>query len=401
MTGVVINLPYIKILDINGYPVSGAECYFYYANTTTPMPAYTDPAMGTQHPSPLLTDAAGDLPLVFLDPDEGSYALRVVYDDVDQTYNELAPGVSVPVSIAQGGTGSTTAPDALIALGAASQASVDNNSALIAANTQDIALPKKWSERQIPYASVITPDYSLDMVNAVASVQGDMLVNVPTGLVEGQSGRLNLIMDNSGDHTITFGTDWGFGDAPELNTQPWAKNVIEFYVRWVDGADPKLVSWMETKGGAGSTASPDVMLKQEENSGVSGGSRTAGSWRTRNLNSTKYNSGPLVGLSNGQFTLEPGTYFLQAQSIVYDAGSAQCRLQNTTSNTTLDHGLVVDTADANSNAATTVAVTSRFTLDVASELALQERVSNTKTEGGGNPAGFGTEVYANVEIWKV
>lgn len=58
--------PVWQVLDGNGNPVPGAKATFFNAGTTTPQTVYSDAALSVPHPSPLLADANGVMPPVFL-----------------------------------------------------------------------------------------------------------------------------------------------------------------------------------------------------------------------------------------------------------------------------------------------------------------------------------------------
>lgn len=55
------------IRDNNDQRAVGARAYFYLAATTTPLATYTDNALTTPHPDPVVADAYGRMPAVFFD----------------------------------------------------------------------------------------------------------------------------------------------------------------------------------------------------------------------------------------------------------------------------------------------------------------------------------------------
>lgn len=80
-----------RILDGNGDPISGAKVYAYVAGTSTLEPIYSDEALTTAHPSPLLTDAEGTLDPVW---HQGDHGVKIrVYDasDVELDWSPLDP----------------------------------------------------------------------------------------------------------------------------------------------------------------------------------------------------------------------------------------------------------------------------------------------------------------------
>lgn len=98
-------------IDPNGAPYSGLKAYFFEAGTTTPRTVYLDSDLGESHDHPVVANASGKFPAVFLPP--GDYRLRietsagVTLDDVD--------GISTPIFADSGGGGGGDTPEELLA----------------------------------------------------------------------------------------------------------------------------------------------------------------------------------------------------------------------------------------------------------------------------------------------
>jgi len=95
--------------DENGQLLVGARLFLFDGGTTTPRVGYRDSSLTTEHPNPIVADAAGRLPLIYLD--DGFYRQRlttasgvVVFDD---------DGIPV-VSTTAGGTGTSVDPNATL-----------------------------------------------------------------------------------------------------------------------------------------------------------------------------------------------------------------------------------------------------------------------------------------------
>lgn len=58
-----------RATDPNGSPLSGAKYYFYATGTSTPLSVYTTAALTTPHSNPVVADAGGKFPPIFLDLD--------------------------------------------------------------------------------------------------------------------------------------------------------------------------------------------------------------------------------------------------------------------------------------------------------------------------------------------
>jgi hypothetical protein len=91
--------------DENGELLVGARLFLFDGGTTTPRVGYRDSSLTTQHPNPIVADAAGRIPLIYLA--DGFYRQRlttasgvVVFDD---------DGIPV-LSTTVGGTGTSVDP---------------------------------------------------------------------------------------------------------------------------------------------------------------------------------------------------------------------------------------------------------------------------------------------------
>ncbi len=58
--------PVLRALDDNGNPISGALLQFYLTGGTTATPIYTTSALTTQHSNPVVADASGHFPPIYL-----------------------------------------------------------------------------------------------------------------------------------------------------------------------------------------------------------------------------------------------------------------------------------------------------------------------------------------------
>ena len=90
MAGTLFGLGLSQQMDINGEPLAGCKLYLYVANTSTPVISYSDFALSSAQPHPLVADSTGRIPAFWL-PD-GNYHARledaddvVVFDEADIT----------------------------------------------------------------------------------------------------------------------------------------------------------------------------------------------------------------------------------------------------------------------------------------------------------------------------
>ncbi|MDC9825682.1 hypothetical protein PRN20_18260 [Devosia sp. ZB163] len=81
-------------LDENGAPMVGAQLFFYDVNTTTPQVVYTDGSLSVAHDQPILANARGIFPIVYLNPTPGSYRQKMLEADDTLVFDD--DDISVP-----------------------------------------------------------------------------------------------------------------------------------------------------------------------------------------------------------------------------------------------------------------------------------------------------------------
>lgn len=99
--------------DPNGAPYSGGQAFFFDAATTTPRTVYVDSALGTPHDHPVVANASGMFPAVFLPT--GDYRLRIL--DADDVTIWDVDGISTPIFEDAGGGGGDTPVELLARTG--------------------------------------------------------------------------------------------------------------------------------------------------------------------------------------------------------------------------------------------------------------------------------------------
>ena len=85
---------------------------------------------------------------------------------------------------------------------------------------------------------------------------------------------------------------------------------------------------------AGSSDIKVAVIADKKSQGTNGGSSVAGSWQTRDLNTEISDSDNIVTLSSNQFTLQAGTYLLEASAPAAVVHQSKIRLKNMTDGTT-------------------------------------------------------------------
>lgn len=398
MTGIVIDLPYVTILDVNGDPVPGAEIYVYDAGTTNARNIFSDAALTIPLTQPVLTDGAGMAGPIFMDPDLGDYKLRIVYDTIDESYDDLKPGVSVPVTIAQGGTGATDADQARINLGAASQTQVDQIDSDLAGLDTLVKTPQLWPATDLPFAATITPDYSSSHFVQTVNITSNMYVNLPSGVAPGLLGRLILINDNVGGKTITFDPQWNFPSGnPDLSLDANAINVVGFYI--LD--DNSVVSDIVRYGASERLAGPDVLAQEHRDANTDNGSTTGGSWRNRNMTRLRINRGGIATLQSGDIVLAAGSYYGEGLFTLNNSQSyGQHRLRNADNGDTLMSSTIFGGGSFNQG---DTQMADSFVLDSQSTLQVQYYAEgSTTTVGLGSGINSGEDgIFGILKLWAL
>lgn len=106
---------------------------FYQANTTTRIATYTEPSAGVANSNPVESDADGRFPSMWIDDDQiikwiltdedgavlmsqDDYSIAAALPDIDSDLDSFLEGTD-PLDIPFGGTGETSASNAIAALG--------------------------------------------------------------------------------------------------------------------------------------------------------------------------------------------------------------------------------------------------------------------------------------------
>ena len=153
--------------------------------------------------------------------------------------------------------------------------------------------------------------------------------------------------------------------------------------------------------GGGKFESALLHVRDEKASGTGGGAFTSGAFRTRTLNTVVTNEISGASLSSNQIILPSGTYFIQALCPAEYVDAHKAKLRNITDSTDTLIGRTARAASTSVNS-TISSVIGRFTITAQKTFELQHRSENTYSDGFGNASSFSlTEVYADVQIWKV
>jgi hypothetical protein len=144
---------------------------------------------------------------------------------------------------------------------------------------------------------------------------------------------------------------------------------------------------------------------EQQASGTNAGGSTGGSWLTRVLNTSLYNTIVGCSLASNQITLPAGTFLFSASAPASGVNSFQTRLQNITASSTAITGsseVCGSGLDSVSTAVTRSFLIGTVAIAGATVFALQQiNQSSQATFGLGYAGSFGTEVYSQIQIWKI
>lgn len=143
-----------------------------------------------------------------------------------------------------------------------------------------------------------------------------------------------------------------------------------------------------------------AILQHTENSGVSGGSGTSGSWEDRKLNTVQSDLNSMVTLDplTGIFTFSnAGSYIADFYTILFACGKAQSRLVDADTGTVIALGITVS-SDSTINTNVNSRIYCKFTATAGQRIKIQSRVQTSYGAAYGPAASFGTEVYINGSI---
>lgn len=149
-----------------------------------------------------------------------------------------------------------------------------------------------------------------------------------------------------------------------------------------------------------------ILIRDEKAIGALGGTFTSGAWRTRDLNTIVTDETGNVTLSSNQFTLQAGTYRIDAHAPAFNVNGHQSRLRNITDGITQLVGRgatsiqssIADTASQQAN------IKGQFTLSSAKAFELQHFCTTTRATSGFGIGITGTgeiAIFTEVEIIKV
>ena len=130
-----------------------------------------------------------------------------------------------------------------------------------------------------------------------------------------------------------------------------------------------------------------------------GGSFTSGAWRTRDITTEETDPDGIVSISSNQFTLQAGTYHIDASCCAVGVDNHSARIYNVTDSSTTLTGLA--NKNQEDNVSDYAHVRGQFTIAAAKTFELQHRCYTTvSTHGFGAYSSWNNNVYSIIEIHK-
>ena len=160
-------------------------------------------------------------------------------------------------------------------------------------------------------------------------------------------------------------------------------------------------SGLTRTGGFGKFVSYAIIGDVKAND-VDGGTFTSGDWRTRDLNTELIDADDIVSISSNQFTLQAGSYFIEAQAMAYRVNRHMVKLYQT-SGTPADIAFGTSMyANSAYNGNNFSFVKARVTITTATTYEIRHQGdTNHSTFGFGLGSNFSTtELFTVVQIFK-
>ena len=145
-----------------------------------------------------------------------------------------------------------------------------------------------------------------------------------------------------------------------------------------------------------------AIICDQKNQDIDGGTFTQDIWQTRDLNTTIADPDGIVTVANDQFTLQAGSYYIEAYAPSFGCNSNVARLYNVTDSSVAQVGSHSYSRSGSGDLGDSKAwVHARVTITSATTFEIQHRCDNTRTGNGfGVGANMSVEIYTVVKIYK-
>ena len=143
-----------------------------------------------------------------------------------------------------------------------------------------------------------------------------------------------------------------------------------------------------------------AVIEDHKPSGTAGGTLPAGAWRTRDLNTITSDDDSIVTLNANQFTLQAGTYLINAIVPSYRVNRSTAQIYNITDGVEIAYG-TVNYANGTYNGHNLSNIEVQVTLVSPKTFEIRHQCqTSTSNEGFGVSSNYGTGVFTQVKITK-
>ena len=147
-----------------------------------------------------------------------------------------------------------------------------------------------------------------------------------------------------------------------------------------------------------------AIIADQKSQGTDGGASTGGTWHIRDLNTELADPDGIVSISSNQFTLQAGSYFIEARAPSYQPTRHRLKLYQTSGSAadvafgTNEYSHYGSSASA---IQTTAFLSCRITISTATTYEIRHYIQTTKAGNGlGVAVSQGVELYCLVKIFK-
>ncbi len=154
--------------------------------------------------------------------------------------------------------------------------------------------------------------------------------------------------------------------------------------------------------GVGGKFASYAIICDQKSQNTDSGTLTNGAWYTRDLNTELLDPDGIVSISSNKFTLQAGSYFIEASAPAYKVDQYNIKLYQT-SGTQADIAFgTAEYANANEgNVANRSFLFCRVTISTSTDYEIRQRSSATKSNNGrGVQSNQSVEIYTVVKIFK-
>lgn len=389
-----------QITDANGNPVSGAKLNHYLAGTTDLVTTYQNQAGTTPHENPVVCDAGGFVPLIYIsDVSDWKVVITTSANVVLKTYDNLpaAPvdesslGFAPPLH-AWEQVNSAASPKTLTASDAGKAYEVDTTSGNV-----EFDLPSAASVgngKGFVFKKIVAANSMIIDPNALQTID-----DVSTSLTVTSKDYVLGIYSN--------GAEWYRVDGVVANEMLLSSFINGLTLAAAVAENDELLFQLASAGAfrkIRAKSLPGVLIaiiEDQKTQNTGAGTFTSGADQIRTLNTLVYNRDSLVTLSSNQFTLPAGSWEIEWTAPAFATDKHQSMLYDVTGAAVLKRGSSQDANTGDTNEQEVNNSTGVFVVTPSASNAYEIRHRCQTTGAFGIVANLGTEVYTRVVIRKV